>query len=123
MYHHIRAKEELASYKLEDTCHLAGEVIPDFPINKIRQFKRKSKGSMQMALFTLKKAYVPLAMMGAFYSLKGYIREARKQDVQNTLKQALKVEMMENESRGFENSDSDEYSNSLDYFEFRRFRW
>lgn len=130
VYNYVRAHYEgLASHKLEDACSLVGHRIPFFSIGKIKAYKIKTNGSMQMALFTLQKTLVPLLMMSQFRCLNGYIQVAQKGNLRSTLQKVLQNEMVENENRRFnyysgDSEDSDQYGGSdYDYFGERNYKF
>lgn len=89
----------LKSYKLEDACVLIGQRIVCFPAKKMKQYKVKTDGSMGMALFTLKKAYVSLMMLTKLNALEGYFGEMQDRSLQySTLRHVLDDEIKENDS-------------------------
>lgn len=103
MYNFIGVLSNTASKEVEVACQLVEEEVPVFPKKLIKPYKRKTKASKDMALFTLKKAYVPLVMLKRLRTLRQFITDAQSKNLQNIVKK-----MVHNSKMAVFNLDYDE---------------
>lgn len=94
MYAYIGALSNIPPKDVEVACHLVGEKVDIFPKKKIKPYKVKLQASMDMALFTLKKAYVPLVMLKRLRTLQEFIKDAQGALLDNTIKQVVHYKKM-----------------------------